>query len=124
MFAGWGRFVYRFRWATLAASGVLLATPCVFASEDALDELNAVRAARGLRPYVRDDYLTAGAKNVADFRAKYLIEDFMIAANGVTAGYLEAKGLPSVRRVLRTALRVRISIGQTQANATITISIR
>ena len=25
MFAGWGRFVYRFRWATLAASGVLLA---------------------------------------------------------------------------------------------------
>ena len=34
-------------------------------------------------------------------RAKYLIEDFMIAANGVTARYLEAKGLPSVRRVLR-----------------------
>jgi len=25
VFAGWGRFVYRFRWATLAASGVLLA---------------------------------------------------------------------------------------------------
>ena len=25
MFAGWGRFVYRFRWATLVASGVLLA---------------------------------------------------------------------------------------------------
>jgi len=34
-------------------------------------------------------------------RAKYLIEDFMIAANGVTARFLEAKGLPSVRRVLR-----------------------
>ena len=38
-------------------------------------------------------------------RAKYLIEDFMIAANGVTARYLEAKGLPSVRRVLRTPQR-------------------
>jgi exoribonuclease-2 len=38
-------------------------------------------------------------------RAKFLIEDFMIAANGVTARYLEAKGLPSVRRVLRTPER-------------------
>jgi exoribonuclease-2 len=34
-------------------------------------------------------------------RAKELIEDFMIAANGVTARYLAAKGLPSLRRVLR-----------------------
>jgi exoribonuclease-2 len=38
-------------------------------------------------------------------RAKELIEDFMIAANGVTAQYLERKGLPSVRRVLRTPER-------------------
>ncbi|MEO5739425.1 MAG: RNB domain-containing ribonuclease [Vicinamibacterales bacterium] len=34
-------------------------------------------------------------------RAKELIEDFMIAANSVTARYLEGKGLPSLRRVLR-----------------------
>jgi exoribonuclease-2 len=34
-------------------------------------------------------------------RAKELIEDFMIAANGVTARFLDAKGLPSLRRVLR-----------------------
>jgi exoribonuclease-2 len=34
-------------------------------------------------------------------RAKELIEDFMIAANGVTAKYLERKGVPSLRRVLR-----------------------
>jgi len=38
-------------------------------------------------------------------RAKELIEDFMIAANGVTAKYLDAKGLPSLRRVLRTPKR-------------------
>ena len=38
-------------------------------------------------------------------RAKELIEDFMIAANGVTAQYLERKGLPSLRRVLRTPER-------------------
>jgi VacB/RNase II family 3'-5' exoribonuclease len=35
-------------------------------------------------------------------RAKQLIEDFMIAANGVVARYLAAAGLPSLRRVLRT----------------------
>jgi exoribonuclease-2 len=38
-------------------------------------------------------------------RAKELIEDFMIAANGVIARYLESKGLPSLRRVLRTPKR-------------------
>ena len=34
-------------------------------------------------------------------RAKELIEDFMIASNGVTARYLDAKGMSSLRRVLR-----------------------
>src|SRR5467141_1361207 len=29
MFASWGRFVYRYRWATLAGSGVLLAISIV-----------------------------------------------------------------------------------------------
>jgi len=38
-------------------------------------------------------------------RAKDLIEDFMIAANMVTARYLEAQGVPSLRRVLRTPKR-------------------
>jgi exoribonuclease-2 len=35
-------------------------------------------------------------------RAHELIEDFMIAANGVTARYLAAKRVPSIRRVLKT----------------------
>jgi exoribonuclease-2 len=34
-------------------------------------------------------------------RAKELIEDLMVAANGVTANYLAARALPSLRRVLR-----------------------
>jgi VacB/RNase II family 3'-5' exoribonuclease len=38
-------------------------------------------------------------------RAKELIEDFMIAANGATARYLEQKGFPSFRRVLRSPER-------------------
>jgi exoribonuclease-2 len=38
-------------------------------------------------------------------RAKELIEDLMIAANGITARFLETRGLPSLRRVLRSPER-------------------
>jgi exoribonuclease-2 len=38
-------------------------------------------------------------------RAKDLIENFMIAANGVTARFLSAHGYPSLRRVVRTPRR-------------------
>jgi ribonuclease R len=38
-------------------------------------------------------------------RAKQIIEDFMIAANGVTARYLAAKKFPSIRRVVRKPKR-------------------
>lgn len=38
-------------------------------------------------------------------RAKDIIEDFMIAANGVTARYLSAQKFPSIRRVVRTPKR-------------------
>jgi exoribonuclease-2 len=45
--------------------------------------------------------LRADAKN----RAQELIEGFMVAANGVTAHYLAAKGFPSLRRVLKSPER-------------------
>jgi exoribonuclease-2 len=38
-------------------------------------------------------------------RAQDLIEDFMIAANGATAEFLEKRGLPVLRRVVRTPER-------------------
>ena len=38
-------------------------------------------------------------------RATELIEDFMIAANGVTVRFLSAQGFPSVRRVVHTPKR-------------------
>jgi exoribonuclease-2 len=38
-------------------------------------------------------------------RAQELIEDFMIAANGVSAQFLEKRGLPALRRVVRTPER-------------------
>lgn len=59
-------------------------------SADALDEVNAVRAARGLRPYIKDDGLTAGAHNAARFRAERFIaghtsNDFAALPAGVNA---------------------------------------
>ncbi|MEI7849150.1 MAG: RNB domain-containing ribonuclease [Chloroflexota bacterium] len=38
-------------------------------------------------------------------RAKEIIEDFMIAANGVTIRYLSSKNSPTIRRVVRTPKR-------------------
>jgi VacB/RNase II family 3'-5' exoribonuclease len=38
-------------------------------------------------------------------RAREIVEDFMIAANGVAARYLEARKYPSLRRVVRTPKR-------------------
>ena len=38
-------------------------------------------------------------------RAKQLIEDFMIAANGAVAVFLESRGQPSIRRVLKAPAR-------------------
>ncbi len=38
-------------------------------------------------------------------RAKEIIEDFMVAANGVTVRYLSAKKFPSIHRVVRTPKR-------------------
>jgi len=38
-------------------------------------------------------------------RAKDIIEDFMIAANGVNARYLSSKKFPSIRRIVRTPKR-------------------
>lgn len=53
------------------------------------------------RAVFEDDVLTdlrVEEKN----RAQELIEDLMIAANRITARYLEARGLPSLRRILRS----------------------
>jgi len=38
-------------------------------------------------------------------RAKDIIEDFMVGANGVTARYLSSRKVPSIRRVVRTPKR-------------------
>jgi exoribonuclease R len=74
--------------------------------------LRRVRYARGAlnfetvqaRPVFNDGVLTdlrADQRN----RAKELIEDFMIASNGVVARYLQGKGRSLLRRVLRSPER-------------------
>ena len=59
---------------------------------------------RESRPVMVDGQVT-GFKEERENRAKQLIEDFMIAANGATARFLDAHGLPSIRRVVRTPAR-------------------
>ena len=56
------------------------------------------------RPVYQDDTLLDMRPDPSN-RAKDLIEDFMVAANGVTARYLEKQGFPSLRRVLKTPER-------------------
>ena len=64
---------------------------------DARDDRSRGRCSTAIR--LTD--LQADQKN----RATELIEDFMIGANGVTARYLEQKGFPALRRVLRSPER-------------------
>jgi VacB/RNase II family 3'-5' exoribonuclease len=56
------------------------------------------------RPVFSDGHVS-GLETEHRNRAKDLIEDFMIAANGVTAQFLSAKRFPSLRREVRTPNR-------------------
>jgi VacB/RNase II family 3'-5' exoribonuclease len=56
------------------------------------------------RPVFEDEHLVDMRPDPRN-RAKDLIEDCMVGANGVTARYLEAKSFPSLRRVLKTPKR-------------------
>jgi hypothetical protein len=68
------------------APGVVVVTPQN--EGDGLDEANAKRRARGLRPYKRDAGLTKAAEALAKFRAKHLLfghtsNDFGFVPEGV-----------------------------------------
>jgi VacB/RNase II family 3'-5' exoribonuclease len=90
--------------------------------DNVAQKLKRVRHARGAldlatieaRPVFEDELLKDLRPDESN-RAKELIEDFMIAANGVTASYLASRGLSSLRRVLRTPQRwdriVSLAIG-------------
>jgi exoribonuclease-2 len=63
-------------------------------------ELETIEA----RPVITDGKVTDLKEDKAN-RAKHLIEDFMVSANGVTARFLDQHNLPSIRRVVRTPKR-------------------
>jgi exoribonuclease II len=76
------------------------------------DTLKRTREARGALEFdtvesraIYSDGTLADLAPDASNRAKELIEDFMVAGNGVVARFLAGKGLPSLRRVLRTPQR-------------------
>jgi exoribonuclease-2 len=76
---------------------------------DAMRELRHEHGALDLdtieaRPVIRDGQVV-DLKRDARNNARMLIEDFMIAANGVTARFLASKGLASIRRVVRSPER-------------------
>ena len=54
---------------------------------------------------VWDGEIVTDLRGEAKNRARELIEGLMVAANGVTARYLEAKGFPALRRVLKAPER-------------------
>ncbi len=56
------------------------------------------------RPVFHDD-VVVGLRADRPNRAKWLIEEFMIAGNGVVARFLDAKARPSLRRVVRSPER-------------------
>src|SRR4051812_6244002 len=57
--------------SSLLMSSLFLSS-VAFGATDALDEVNATRARRGLSPFVRDTGLSVAASKAADSRAVYL----------------------------------------------------
>ena len=78
----------------LASVALLLIASTAHGATDALDEVNAARARRGLPAFQRDTTLTAAASKAADFRAARHIaghtsNDFGFIPSG---GHAEAAG--------------------------------
>ena len=67
---------------------------------DGLDEVNAKRVARGLRPFIRDDGLTLAARACAAFRAKHSLfghtsNDFAFVPAGTSCSSTGCAAYPS-----------------------------
>jgi exoribonuclease-2 len=71
------------------------------AMKDRREERGALALATTETKAVFDGDLLADLRPDEENRAKEMIQDFMIAANTATAQFLEGKGFPSIRRILR-----------------------
>jgi exoribonuclease-2 len=77
--------------------------------DEAARRLRQARLARGALEFqtvearpVFDDGTVSEVRAEGDNRARDLIEDFMLAVNTATAGFLERRRFPSIRRVVRS----------------------
>jgi len=91
--------------STTIAAQLRLQDGVAAAMKERREERGALALATSESSVVFDGDLLADLRPNEENRAKELIQDFMIAANTATARFLEAKGLPSIRRVLRTPER-------------------
>lgn len=78
------------RYLLLAAALVAVFAAPIRAGEDALDEVNAYRTSRGLKPFIKCDGLMEAARKTADFRAAHLLfghtsSDFAFVPSGYRA---------------------------------------
>lgn len=83
-----------------AAAGATSVVPADASAGDGLDEVNAKRAARGLRPYLRDEGLTHAAMACAQFRASsglfgHTGNDFAFLPSGTSASSAGCAAYPS-----------------------------
>jgi exoribonuclease-2 len=72
------------------------------AMKDRREERGALALSTVESRVVFDGDLLADLRPDEDNRSKEMIQDFMIAANTAAAQFLEAKGFPSIRRILRS----------------------
>ena len=116
----WSKLAYNAVGAWLEGRGPL---PPAAASVKGMDEqlriqdrvaqaLSTQRHAHGALEFASDDVVhvfddgrLSDVKAVAPNRALELIENLMVAANGVVARFLDARGFPSLRRVVRSPER-------------------
>jgi exoribonuclease-2 len=75
------------------------------AMKERREERGALALAGTESTVVFDGDVLADLRPDEENRAKEMIQDFMIAANVATARFLEAKGYPSLRRILREPAR-------------------
>ncbi len=75
------------------------------AMKERREERGALALASQEARVVFDGDLLADLRPDEENRSKEMIQDFMIAANTAVAQFLEAKGVPSLRRVLKTPER-------------------
>jgi hypothetical protein len=83
-----------------ADSGVVVGTPGLSVAGDALDQVNAQRARRGLPPFVRDEGLTRAAQAAASYRAANLMfghtaNDFQFLPPGAQAAAAGCAAYPA-----------------------------